>query len=115
MGKRRLGIKSSHRKANFKNQLISLYKNEQIKTTLAKAKELSPIAEKLITKAKDNSVNTRRQAMSVLNDKEAVTKLFDVIGPRYSERPGGYTRIIKLYPREGDAAEMALIKLVEEE
>ena len=112
---RKLNKNSSHRKAMFNNMLTDLFRHGRIKTTLAKAKELSPIAEKLITKAKDNSVNKRRQAMSVLNDKEAVTKLFDVIGPRYSERPGGYTRIIKLYPREGDAAEMALIKLVEEE
>lgn len=115
MGKRKLGKKSSHRKAIFKNQLISLYKNEQIKTTLPKAKELRPIAEKLITKAKKNDLNARRQAMGVLNDKDTVEKLFDVIAPRYNDRPGGYTRIIKLYPRRGDASEMALIKLVEEE
>src|SRR6056297_35637 len=115
MAKRKLNKKSSHRKALFKNQLISLFKNEQIKTTLPKAKELRPIAEKMITKAKKNNINTRRQAMGKLNDKEAVEKLFDIIAPRYMERPGGYTRIIKLYPRRGDASEMALIKLVEEE
>jgi len=115
MGKRRLGKKSSHRKAIFKNQLISLFKNEEIKTTLPKAKELRPIAEKLITKAKKNDLNARRQAMGKLNDKEAVEKLFDIIAPRYMDRSGGYTRIIKLYPRRGDASEMALIKLVEKE
>lgn len=115
MRKNRLGKKSSHRKAIFKNQLISLFKNEEIKTTLPKAKELRPIAEKLITKAKNNDLNARRQAMGKLNDKEAVEKLFDIIAPRYMDRPGGYTKIIKLYPRRGDASEMALIKLVEEE
>lgn len=115
MRKNRLGKKSSHRKAIFKNQLISLFKNEEIKTTLPKAKELRPIAEKMITKAKKNDLNARRQVMGRLNDKEAVEKLFDVLAPRYMERPGGYTRIIKLYPRRGDASEMALIKLVEEE
>jgi len=115
LAKRRLGKKSSHRKAIFKNQLISLYKNDQIKTTLPKAKELSPIAEKLITTAKNNDVNSRRKAMSVLTDKKAVERLFDVIAPRYNERQGGYTQIIKLYPRRGDSSEMALLRLVEEE
>ena len=113
MGKRRLGIKSSHRKANFKNQLISLYKNEQIKTTLAKAKDLRPIAEKMITTAKTNDLKSRRKVMKRVKDKEVVSKLFDEIGPKFSDRPGGYTRIIKMYPRQGDAAERALIELVE--
>jgi large subunit ribosomal protein L17 len=96
----------------FRNQLASLIESERIVTTLPKAKELRPQIEKLITLAKNDSVHARRQAARQVTD-EAVSKLFDTIGPRFSTRPGGYTRIMKLGARRGDAAEMAILELVE--
>jgi large subunit ribosomal protein L17 len=113
MANRKLGRTSSHRKAMFRNQLASLIDNERIITTLPKAKELRPLAEKLITLAKNDSVHTRRQAFQVIPDNALVAKLFDTLGPRFSTRPGGYTRIMKLGARRGDAAEMAILELVE--
>jgi large subunit ribosomal protein L17 len=113
MANRKLGRTSSHRKAMFRNQLASLIDNERIITTLPKAKELRPLAEKLITLAKNDSVHTRRQAFQQVQDNELVAKLFDTLGPRFSTRPGGYTRIMKLGARRGDAAEMAILELVE--
>jgi large subunit ribosomal protein L17 len=113
MANRKLGRTSSHRKAMFRNQLASLIDNERIITTLPKAKELRPIAEKLITLAKNDSVHTRRQAFQQVPDNALIAKLFDTIGPRFSTRPGGYTRIMKLGARRGDAAEMAILELVE--
>jgi len=113
MANRKLGRTSSHRNAMFRNQLASLIESERIITTLPKAKELRPIAEKLITLAKNDSVHARRQAARSVPDDALIAKLFDTIGPRFSTRPGGYTRIMKLGARRGDAAEMAILELVE--
>jgi large subunit ribosomal protein L17 len=113
MANRKLGRTSSHRNAMFRNQLASLIESERIITTLPKAKELRPIAEKLITLAKNDSVHNRRQAARQVQDDSLIAKLFDTLGPRFSTRPGGYTRIMKLGARRGDAAEMAILELVE--
>ena len=112
MVNRKLGRTSSHRKAMFRNQLASLIGNERIVTTLPKAKELRPLIEKLITLGKTDSVHGRRQAFKVVADETLVAKLFGTLGPRFAERPGGYTRIIKLGARRGDAAEMAILEFV---
>lgn len=113
MAKRKLQKTSSHRKAMFKNMAAALFREGRIETTLPKAKELRSYAEKLITAAKTNNLASRRKVMSKIKDEEVVTKLFDEIAPQYSERPGGYTRILKMYPRRGDAAKQAIIELVE--
>ena len=110
---RKLGRSPAHRKALFRNQLASLVKEERIKTTLHKAKELRPIAEKVVTKAKRDTLHARRQVNRWLPERDLVKKVFDDIAPRFQERPGGYTRIIKLGPRLGDGAEMAVIEFVE--
>ena len=110
---RRLGRNSSHRKAMFRNMATSLVRHETIKTTLPKAKELRRVIEPLITLAKIDGVANRRLAFSRLRDKEAVGKLFSDLGPRFKERPGGYLRILKMGPRPGDAAPMALVQLVD--
>lgn len=110
---RQLNRNSSHRTAMFRNMAVSLIEHEVIKTTLPKAKELRRVAEPLITLAKEDSVANRRLAFSRTRSKEAVGKLFTEIGPRYAERPGGYTRILKCGFRAGDAAPMALIELVD--
>jgi len=110
---RKLGRTTAHRKAMFRNQLASFVKAERIKTTLHKAKELRPIAEKMITQGKRDSLHARRQVGQWIPDRAVVRKLFDVIAPRFADRPGGYTRIIKLGPRLGDGAEMALLELVD--
>lgn len=112
MTNRKLGRTSSHRLAMFRNQLASLIQNERIITTLPKAKELRPQIERLITLAKNDSVHGRRNASRQLSDDAAVSKLFGTLGPRFSDRPGGYTRIIKLGSRRGDAAEMAILEFV---
>ena len=91
------------------------FRHEKIETTLPKAKELRRIVEKLITKAKENTLHKRRQVAEKIEEKEIVQKLFDEIAPRYYERSGGYTRILKLYPRRGDGAEKAILELVETE
>ena len=109
---RKLSKTSSHRKALFANQAVALFEHEGILTTLAKSKELRPIAEKLITLAKRGDLHARRQAARTIRDHEVLRKLFDEIGPRYMDRSGGYTRIVKLGPRLGDAAPMAYIELV---
>jgi large subunit ribosomal protein L17 len=109
---RKLNITDSHRKALFSNQAVALFRYEGIQTTLAKSKELRVIAEKLITLAKRGNLHARRQAARTIRDHEVLKKLFDEIGPRYLDRNGGYTRIIKLGPRFGDAAPMAYIELV---
>jgi len=113
VAKRKLQKRSSHRQAMLRNMATSLFREGRIETTLPKAKELRSYAEKLITAAKTNNLASRRKVMSKINDKEVVTKLFDEIAPQYSERPGGYTRILKMYPRRGDAAKQAIIELVE--
>ncbi len=110
---RQLNRNSSHRKAMFKNMACSLFEHEVIKTTLPKAKELKRVAEPLITLAKTDSVANRRLAFSRTGSKDAVGKLFTDLGPRYAERPGGYTRILKAGFRAGDAAPMAYIELVD--
>ena len=112
MVNRKLGRTSAHRNALFRNQLASLIDKERIITTLPKAKELRPQIEKLITLARQDSVHARRQAGRVIADDTLVAKLFGTLGPRFAERPGGYTRIIKLGSRRGDAAEMAILELV---
>lgn len=110
---RRFGRTSSHRRSMFRNMVSSLVEHEIIKTTLPKAKELRRIAERLITLAKTDSVAKRRIAFARLRDKDAVKKLFEVLGPRYQERPGGYTRIMKAGFRHSDAAPVAYIELLE--
>lgn len=110
---RKLNRNSSHRKAMFSNMANSLFDHEIIKTTLPKAKELRRIAEPLITLAKNDSVANRRNAFSKMRDKEIVGKLFSELAPRYKDRPGGYTRILKCGFRSGDAAPMAYIELVD--
>ena len=110
---RRLGRNSSHRKAMFRNMATSLVQHETIKTTLPKAKELRRVVEPLITLAKEDGVANRRLAFDRLRDKAAVGKLFSDLGPRFKERPGGYLRILKLGPRPGDAAPMAMVQLVD--
>ena len=110
---RKLNRSSAHRKAMFSNMAASLLKHEQIVTTLPKAKDLRPVAEKLITLAKRGDLHARRQALSKLGDKEVVSKLFGEIAERYKERNGGYTRVLKAGFRYGDAAPMAVIELVD--
>ena len=110
---RKLGRNSSHRKAMFRNMAASLLRHETIKTTLPKAKELRRVVEPLITLGKVDGVANRRLAFDRLRDKEVVGKLFSDLGPRFKERPGGYLRILKMGPRPGDAAPMALVMLVE--
>jgi len=112
MANRKLGRTSAHRNALFRNQLTSLIDKERIITTLPKAKELRPQVERLVTLGKNDSVHNRRQAGRVVADDSLIAKLFDTLGPRFSERPGGYTRIIKLGTRRGDAAEMAILEFV---
>ena len=110
---RKLNRNSSHRKAMFRNMAVSLIEHEMIKTTLPKAKELRRIAEPLITMAKIDNVAKRRLAFSRLRDRNIVTKLFNELGPRYKERPGGYLRILKCGFRVGDKAAMAIVELVD--
>ena len=110
---RKLGRTTAHRKAMFRNQLASLVENERIRTTLPKAKELRPLAEKLVTQGKKDTLHARRQVNRWLPRRDLVKKVFDEIAPRFEERPGGYLRIVKLGPRQGDGAEMALVEFVE--
>jgi len=110
---RKLNRNSSHRKAMFRNMASSLLKHELIKTTVPKAKELRGVVEPLITKAKKDSVANRRYAFDRLRDRDIVTKLFNELGPRYVERPGGYIRILKCGFRDGDCAPMAYVELVD--
>ena len=110
---RKLSRTTAHRLAMFRNQLASLVENERIITTLAKAKELRPIAEKVVTKGKKNTVHSQRQVRNWLPNRDHVKKLFDDISPRFQDRPGGYLRIVKLGPRQGDNAEMAVIEFVD--
>ena len=110
---RKLNRTSSHRKAMFKNMVVSLFKHELIRTTLPKAKELRKYAEPMITLAKETSVHNQRLAFSRLRDREIVGKLFSELGPRYSKRAGGYLRILKCGFRKGDNAPMAYVELVD--
>jgi len=110
---RRFNRTPEHRKAMFANMSVSLLKHEQIVTTLPKAKDLRPVVEKLITLGKRGDLHARRLVLSQVRDVEIVRKLFDVIGPRYKERNGGYTRVLKAGFRHGDNAPMAVIELVD--
>ncbi len=110
---RKLGVTSSHRLAMFRNMAVALIKHEQITTTLPKAKELRPVAEKLITLGKRGGLHARRQAHAQLRDNRIVNKLFGALAERYRTRAGGYTRVLKAGVRFGDAADMAVIELVD--
>ena len=111
---RKLGRKTAHRIATLRTMASALFQHERIQTTLMKAKELRPYAEKLITLAKrdDGQLHARRQVAASIRDGEVVKKLFDTLGQRFSSRPGGYTRILRLGPRKGDGAEMAIVELI---
>lgn len=113
MSGRKLNRKSQHRRAMFANMAAALIKHEQIKTTLPKAKELKPIVDKLITLGKKGRLHDRRRAFAMLRDDATTAKLFETLGPRYQERPGGYTRVLKAGFRYGDSAPMAVIELVD--
>ena len=112
MAYRKLGRNSSARKALFRSMLTSFFQHERIETTEAKAKELRGLAEKMITLAKRGDLHARRQVLAFIMDESVVKKLFDTIAPKYSDRQGGYTRVIKLGLRKGDAAPTAFIELV---
>lgn len=111
-GTRKLGRASDHRDAMLRNLVTSLLENGKIETTVEKAKETRCMAEKMITLGKTNTLHTKRQALSYITKRDVVVKLFDEIAPKYADREGGYTRIMKLGPRRGDNAEMAIIELV---
>ena len=110
---RKLNVTASHRKAMFSNMAVALINNEQIKTTLPKAKELRPVVEQLITLGKKGGLANRRRAISMLRDQEAVRKLFSTLTERYKDRTGGYCRVLKAGFRYGDAADMAIIEFVD--
>jgi len=109
---RKLGRTTAHRTALLRNLVTSFLEKERIRTTLAKAKEARPLAEKMITLAKSGTLHSRRLALRFVRKESAVKKLFDDLGPRFSERPGGYSRIVRLGPRSGDGADMAMLELV---
>ena len=112
MAYRRLGVKSAHRRALLRNAVTSLLKHGKIETTEPRAKELASIAEKMITLAKKGDLASRRQALAYITEEDVVTKLFEETSKRYLERQGGYTRVIHLGQRRGDAAHMAMVELV---
>ena len=107
-----LGRNTAHRRALLRNLVTSFLEKERVRTTLAKARSVRPVAEKMITLAKRGTLHARRQALAFMTKETAVQRLFDEIGPRYKERPGGYTRIVKLGTRAGDGASMAMLELV---
>ena len=111
-GTRKLGRTSDHRKAMLRGMVTYLLENGSVETTLTRAKEVRPLAEKMITLGKKNTLASRRQAMAFITKESVVKKLFDTIAPEYADRNGGYTQIYKIGPRRGDAAEMAIIRLV---
>ncbi len=113
-GTRKLGRPTAHRNAMLRGMVTYLIENGAIETTLTRAKEVRSIAEKMITLGKKNTLATRRQALSYITKEDVVKKLFDEVAPKYADRNGAYTQIYKLGPRRGDAAEMALIRLVED-
>jgi len=110
---RKLGRDSSHRKALYANLTSALIEHGRIKTTAAKAKEVRPVAEQMITLARRGGVHSRRQALKLLRSQDVVHKLFSEVGPRFADRPGGYSRIVRIGPRQGDAAEMVYLELVD--
>ena len=109
---RKLGRTSDQRRAMLRAMVTYLLENGQIKTTITRAKEVAPLAEKMITLAKQNDLAAYRQALGFLTQEDVAKKLFDQIGPKYADRNGGYTRVVRIGPRRGDAAEMAIIQLV---
>ena len=111
-GTRKLGRPTDHRKAMLRGMVTYLLENGSVETTLTRAKEVRPLAEKMITLGKKNTLASRRQAMAFITKESVVKKLFDTIAPEYADRNGGYTQIYKIGPRRGDAAEMAIIRLV---
>ena len=111
-GYRKLGKRSDQRKAMLRAMTTYLLENGQIKTTVTRAKEVAPMAEKMITLAKKPSLASYRQALSYLTKEDVAKKLFDELGPKYQSREGGYTRVVRIGPRRGDAAEMAIVQLV---
>ncbi len=111
-GYRKLGVKSAHRQSMLRNLVTDLFRYERIQTTDCRAKEARREAEKMITLAKRGDLHARRQALAYIKDEDVVTKLFDEIAPKYEERHGGYTRILKLGPRQGDVAESVFLELV---
>ena len=112
-GTRKLGRTTDHRMAMLRNLVTSLLENGKISTTVTRAKEVRCLAEKMITLGKKNTLHTRRQALSFITKEDVVTKLFNEIAPKYAERNGGYTRILKTAPRKGDGAEMSILMLVD--
>jgi large subunit ribosomal protein L17 len=110
--KKKLKRETAHRRALLRNLVTSFLEKERIRTTLAKAKAARPLAEKMITLARIDSLHAKRQALRFIYKKPVVKKLFEELGPRFSERPGGYTRIVKIGPRAGDGAEMAILELI---
>lgn len=112
---RKLGRTTAHRTAMFRNQLTALFTHERIVTTVAKAKELRPLAERMVTLARTGTLPARRRVLTMVPDKGTVRRLFDDIAPRFADRPGGYTRILRLGRRRGDGAEMAIIEFVDYE
>ncbi len=110
--KKKLGRDTAHRRALLRNLVTSFLEKERIRTTLIKAKATRPLAEKMITLARKDTLHAKRQALSFIFKKPVVKKLFEELGPRFSERPGGYTRIVKIGPRAGDGAEMAILELI---
>ena len=112
-GTRKLGRASDHRDAMLRNLVTSLLENGKIETTVEKAKETRSMAEKMITLGKTNTLHSRRQALSYITKEDVVTKVFAELAPKYADRNGGYTRIIKMDPRRGDAAPMAILELVD--
>lgn len=111
-GTRKLGRTTDHRKAMLRGMVTYLLENGSVETTLTRAKEVQPLAEKMITLGKKNTLASRRQALAFITKESVVKKLFDTITPEYADRNGGYTQIFKIGPRRGDAAEMAIIRLV---
>ena len=111
-GTRKLGRTSDHRKAMLRGMVTFLLENGQIETTATRAKEVRAVAEKMITIGKNNDLHSKRQVLSYVTKEDVAKKLFDEIAPKYADRNGGYTQIVKIGPRRGDAAEMAIIKLV---
>ena len=109
---RKLGRSSDQRKAMLRAMVTYLLENGQIKTTVTRAKEVAPVAEKMITLAKDNTLASYRQALAFIAKEDVANKLFKELGPKYADRKGGYTRVVRIGPRRGDAAEMAIIQLV---
>ena len=112
-GTRKLGRPIAHRNAMLRGMVTFLIENEQIETTVTRAKEVRSMAERMVTLGKKNTLAAKRQALAYITKREVVTKLFDVTAPRYADRNGGYTKIYKLGPRRGDGAEMALIRFVD--